>query len=165
MYLRIALASLLLAAAAPVEDESAQLSGLFMQACVLQPNAHAMRAWAASHNLKQLPGEAQDAFLGGEAGIAYDASNSSGKFVLAVRNNSNCATFADHAQAEKLVADLEPLLRQAGVTWTVEQDAPDPESPELHERTYNVTLGGQPYRLLVGTSEGGGHAMLGLSVQ
>ena len=165
MFLRVVLASLLLAAAAPAADESAQLSGLFMQACVLQPNAHAMRAWAVAHNLKQLPGDAQDAFLGGEAGIAYDASNSSGKFVLAVRNNSNCAAFADHARGEDLVADLEPLLRQAGATWTIEQDAPDPENRQLHERTYSLTLGGQPYRVLVGTSEGGGHAMLGLSVQ
>ncbi|HKM62183.1 MAG TPA: hypothetical protein VJY39_06805 [Acidisphaera sp.] len=164
MVLRVALASLVLAAA-PAGDQSAQLSGLFMQACVQQPNAHAMRAWAAAHSLKPLPGDAQDSFLGGQPGVAYDATDAAGKFVLAVRDNSNCAAFADHAQADALAANLEPLLTQAGATWTVVQDAPDPQNHELHERSYTLMLGGQPYRLLIGTTEGGGQAMLGLSLQ
>ena len=165
MLLRVAFASLLLLAAAPVGNESAQLSGLFVQACILQPNAHAMRMWAAAHDLKPLPGDVQGQFLGGAAGVAYDASDASGKFVLAIRDNSNCATFADHARQDELVGDLEPLLKQAGATWTVEQDAPDPENNGLRERTYALILGGQPYRLLVGTSDDNGRAMLGLSVQ
>jgi hypothetical protein len=168
MLFRVAFASLLLLAAAPAPmpgDDSAQLAGLFMQACVMQPNAHAMRAWAVAHSLKPLPTDAQGTWLGGQPGIAYDATDSAGKFVLAVRDNSNCATFAEHAQADALVAGLDPLLRHAGGTWTVEQDAPDPQNQELHERTYDLLLGGQAYHILIGTTEGGGQAMLGLSLR
>jgi hypothetical protein len=165
MLPRVALASLLLLTAAAPDDAPAQLAGLFMQACVMQPNAHAMRNWAAEQKLKQLPGQAQDAFLGGEPGVAFDASNPAGKFVLAVRDNSNCAVFAEHAQADPLIASLESSLTQAGASFKPEADQADPQEQTLHERTYELTLGGQPYTMLVGTSDNGGRAMVGLALR
>jgi len=150
------------ALAAP--DESArQLAGLFMQTCLPfagQPKA--LRTWAADRRLPELPEPARTAFLLRATGIVFDASNTSGKYVVVSADDGLCSTVTDAASGKALEDALEGNLRQAGIRFRLAVDRDDRQTPALHFREYLATKDGRVWRILAATvrNQPSGHAML-----
>jgi hypothetical protein len=166
--LAIRLAALLLAgpmlapahAAPPVAQD---LAGLFMQACLSYAGApNALRAWAADRALPDLPEPARRAFLLNATGRVFDASTTTGKFVLVSTDDGLCSAVTNAVPGEAVVAQLEADLRQAGIRFRLVIERDDKAASALHYREYLATRDGRIWRILAATVLGqpSGHAML-----
>src|SRR3954464_15949829 len=83
---------------------SEQLAGLFMQSCVrFAGNAPGLSRWIDEIKLPALPPPGQQAFLKGRRGIAYDATNPEGKFVILSGEDGSCSAIVDRADSAALV--------------------------------------------------------------
>jgi len=148
-------------AAAP--DNAAQLAGLFMQSCVPFAGDHTgLRNWARQLNLAEVPEPARAAFLHGAAGVVFDASNATGKFVVVSEDAGGCSALADTANGAEVVKALEDNLRQSGIAFTPGPDTSDPQEARLRHREYTASLGARKWRIVTGTvrDRQGGRAML-----
>jgi hypothetical protein len=136
-----ALAALALTVAAPgayARDDAAQVAGLFMQACVAHAgDAAGTRRWASGGGMHALPPRVRAAFMGETPGIAFDATNREGKFVLLSADDGGCAAVADRAEADAVFAALEGMLRAAGIAVEATQ-ARDAKEPAVIVRTYRA---------------------------
>lgn len=148
------------------EAGAEQMAGLFVQSCVrFAGDAKALRQWAGGVRLPPLPPQGQEAFLKGRPGIAYDATNSMGKFVVISGDDGSCSAIAQVASPSTLLDALERLLTGAGLRLAPASDHNDPEEKALHWQDYRVLGGTRPWRVAVGTASGasGGQALLSIS--
>ena len=89
-----------------------QVAGLFLQSCMAyQGNAEGLRKWADQNRLHPLPDKAQDRFLNGLPGVAYDASDQPGKFVVVSNDDGTCSVVTNEAEPDTVVSALEKDLR------------------------------------------------------
>ena len=162
--------SAVLSSATLAEDRTAnaaeQLAGLFMQSCVqFAGDARGLRQWTASIKLAPLPPPGQDAFLKGHPGIAYDATNAYGKFVVISGEDGSCSVIAERADPAALLASLERFAAQAGFRLDPAGDHRDPDETALHWRDYRLTKGGRAWTVAAGTAPdpSGGLALLSIT--
>ena len=157
----------LLAALFPVTafaGPAEELSGLFLQTCLPyagQPDG--LRQWATREKLPAVPDPARTAFLNGAPGQVFDASNSTGKFVLLSSDDGICAVVTDHAGDPEIALALERALGGAGIKFRLVIERDDKLNPQLHHREYLATRSGQgAWRILAATVRGStpGQAML-----
>lgn len=120
-----------------------------MQSCVaFDGDSAGLRAWVASSGLKPLPPPGQAAFLGGAKGVAYDATNAAGKFVLIFTSDGACSVVADRADWRALIVSLEQDLRDAGITFSVAEHA-DARARGVAHRDYAAAKGARHWRLAI----------------
>jgi hypothetical protein len=159
----------LLAASAPSDTlppdsaPATQLAGLFIQSCLAYAGDPAgVRQWAEQKGLIQLPDPARGAFLHGAPGVAFDASNPSGKFVVASSDDGICSVVTNKVSGPAVVAALEDDLKAAGVAFRLVIERDDKQIPELHDREYLATRHGRSWRILAATvtHQQSGQAML-----
>jgi hypothetical protein len=154
----------LLAATAPAHaDEAAQAVGLFMQSCVrFAGDTAGLRRWASETGLKPLPPGGQAAFLQHQRGIAFDATNAEGKFVVISGEAGSCSAVAQRADASRLTGDLEQALQQAGMAFSSGAETDDPADRELHHRDYRVRKADHVWKVVLstGSADSGAHPML-----
>ena len=153
--------ALALVLAAPARAGGAdELVGLFMQSCVpFAGDTAGLRRWAKQIGLKPLPPGGQAAFLNGQPGIAFDASDAEGKFVLLSGDGGSCAALAERADGP-LRADLESALTVAGIGFTGGADRADPQVPALRHREYAARKGARSWRIVLSTGDSAAHPML-----
>ena len=147
-------------------DDSRQADGLFLQTCVrFAGDTSGLRAWAKQTNFLPLPPQGQAAFLNGLPGIAFDATNTHGKFVLISEDGGECSVVAEHADPDALVGTLESMLATAKIGFKVTDQHTDPTEATLHHREYDATANGHGFSMLVSTTSGaqGGEAMLSVT--
>lgn len=149
---------LLAIASAQATDNAAQLAGLFMQSCAaFAGDRDGLRAWAARNHLPPLPPPGQSAFLRGQPGIAYDATNNAGKFVALSGDDGGCSAIAEHAEPQQLITHFEQDLRDSGLPVLVTDERDDPDDRALHHRSYRIGR----WIFMVSTAAGGeGPAMV-----
>lgn len=153
----------LLATAPAHAGEADQTVGLFMQSCVrFAGHTARLRQWATETGLKPLPPGGQAAFLQNQRGIAYDATNAEGKFVVASGEAGSCFVVAERADAARLTSDLEQALRQAGIGFTGGAETVDPVDKTLLHREFRVRQAGHAWRIVLSTgpADSGAHPML-----
>ena len=134
-----------------------------MQGCVrFAGDSAGLRAWAHQNSLADVPEPARAAFLHGAAGMVFDASNPTGKFVLISEDAGGCSAIAETASGAALLSALEDDLRGAGIGFTQGPDVIDPQEKRLQHREYKATLGTRTWRIVAGTvrDRQGGRAML-----
>lgn len=157
------------AQAAPADqaaEDAKQLAGLFVQSCVrFAGDLKGLRAWAEQAKFAPLPADGQSVFLNGLPGIAYDATNKQGKFVIVSEDGGACSAVAQHADPAAVVASFEGFLRDQKVSFQMTGQHPDSQEAALSHREYSATRNGKPLEMLVSTTaaEGGGEAMLSLT--
>jgi hypothetical protein len=145
--------------AGPAEE----LSGLFLQSCLpYAGDPAALRQWAATLKLPEVPDPARAAFLGGATGKVFDASDPAGKFVLASSDDGLCSVITDRAADQDIVQGLEHALTAAGVAYRLVAERNDPVNEKLHHREYLAKRHGRSWRILAETvrDNAGGQAML-----
>jgi hypothetical protein len=156
-------AALLLAAAPAGADTPGQhLIGLFVQGCMpFLGDAAGLHAWAAKLRLPVLPPQVGQAFLQGQPGTAFDATDASGKLVLISDDDGTCGAVAERPDPS-LAPELEQTFRRLGIGFSVTADRDDPEIKVLHYREYAARRGDRTWRVVVstGTSDSGAHPML-----
>jgi hypothetical protein len=154
-------------AASPVRaGEADQAVGLFMQSCVrFAGDTAGLRRWATETGLKPLPPGGQAAFLQNQRGIAYDATNPQGKFVVASGEAGSCFVVAEHADAARLASDLEQALQQAGLPFTGGAETVDPADKTLLHREFRIRKAGHAWRIVLSTgrADAGAHPMLAIA--
>ncbi|MBN9559823.1 MAG: hypothetical protein J0H14_03720 [Alphaproteobacteria bacterium] len=159
--------ALALVAAAPTHaDEAEQSVGLFMQSCVrFAGDTAGLRRWATETGLKPLPPGGQAAFLQNQPGIAYDATNAEGKFVMASGEAGSCFVVAEKADATQLTNDLEQALQQAGLAFTAGAETVDPADKNLRSREFRIRKAGHGWRIVLSTgrADSGAHPMLAIA--
>jgi hypothetical protein len=160
----------LLSCIARAEDRAAgeaeQVAGLFVQSCIrFAGDPQGLRKWIGEVRLPPLPPQGQPAFLKGHPGIAYDATNAYGKFVVISGDDGSCATVAQHADPVMLATALERLLQQAGIALEPTGQYDDKEEKSLHWRSWRGAKGARRWSILAGAALGpsGGQAMLSAS--
>ncbi|WP_048862172.1 NMCC_0638 family (lipo)protein, partial [Acidisphaera rubrifaciens] len=115
---------------ARADSPAEQLAGLFVQGCVAHAGSiSGLRQWAAAKGLKSVPAQAAPAFLNKQPGIAYDASDPGGKFVLISDDGGGCAAIAQHADRAVLAATLSQFLARAGLPLVQISEEDDPLAP------------------------------------
>jgi hypothetical protein len=150
------------ARASPV-DNARQLAGLFMQSCMrFAGDRSGVRDWAHRTGLADVPEPARVAFLHGASGMAFDASNTNGKFVLISDDAGGCSAVAEMANGPAVFDALEAAMRQAGIGFTLGREVADPEEKQLQHREYTASQGTRTWRIVAGTvrDQQGGQAML-----
>ena len=148
-----------LAFAGPAEE----LSGLFLQSCLpYAGDPAALRQWAVTLKLPEVPDPARAAFLGGAPGKVFDASVPAGKFVLVSSDDGLCSVITDKATDQEIAQGLEHTLEAAGVKFRLVAERNDPQNPKLHHREYLASRGRRTWRLLAATvrDTAAGQAML-----
>jgi len=139
------------------------MTGLFMQSCVrFAGHPDALRGWAKTHNLVQLPEQARRGFMHGASGVAFDASTAAGKLVLISDDGGGCLVVAERVNGSAVLASLEDDMRHAGINLTLSRDAADAQESNLQLRDYTAVLGRSTWRIVLGTvrDQQGGQAML-----
>jgi hypothetical protein len=168
-YLAAALLLALPAHAAPPGQQAArQLAGLFLQSCLpYAGDPPALHAWAHRMGLAQVPDPARRAFLHGNPGQVFDASNPEGKFVVISWDGGACADVAQAANGPALARDLESDLHQAGLAVSLLHDREDPAQKQLRHREYRATKDGRSWRILASwvMDQPQGQAMLTAAVE
>jgi len=147
----------------PGRQSAVEVSGLFIQSCLrFAGDPTGLRAWAVAQKLPALPDAGQAAFLGGRPGIAYDATDAAGKFVLVSNDDGSCSAIAQRADPDALAEALPRLLREAGVTIRAAGERSDPEETALRWRGFEAAKGERRWSIAVGTASGraGGQAIL-----
>jgi hypothetical protein len=150
------------ARASPV-DNAIQLAGLFMQSCVqFVEDRTGLRDWAHRTGLADVPEPARAEFLHGAPGVVFDASNTTGKFVLISDDGGGCSAIAEMANGVALFGALEADMRQTGIGFTLSRDVTDPEEKQLQHREYTAWQATRRWRIITGTvrDQQGGQAML-----
>ena len=153
----------LLLAVPAYADQAEQSVGLFMQSCVrFAGDSTGLRRWATQTGLKPLPPGGQAAFLQNQRGIAYDATNPQGKFVVASGEAGSCFVVAEHADAGQLTSDLEQALQQGGLPFTGGAETVDPADKNLRHREFRVRKANHSWRIVLstGVADSGAHPML-----
>jgi hypothetical protein len=148
---------------AAISEQAHQLTGLFLQSClVFAGDAPGLRGWARQTGLTELPEPARTAFLHGAQGVVFDASNSSGKFVLVSADGGSCSALTNAADAAAVIGGLETDLARAGIQLRLLNERGDPQEKTLHYREYAAARNGRTWRILAGTVKDrqGGQAML-----
>lgn len=146
--------------------DAQQLAGLFVQSCVqFAGDPKGLRVWAQKTKFAPLPPDGQSAFLNGLPGIAYDATNTQGKFVLISEDGGACSAVAEHADAAAVVTALEGFLRDQKVPFELTSQRSDSQETALQHREYAANRDGRPLAMLVSTtaSPEGGEAMLSVT--
>jgi len=144
-------------------DSADQLVGLFMQACLpFAGDTAGLRKWAARIGLQALPPGGQAAFLQGQPGLAFDATNTEGKFVVISGDGGACAAVADRGAPARTTTGLEQALGAAGFGFVVTADRDDSQERALHYREYRARKGGRAWRIVLSTGapDSGAHPML-----
>jgi hypothetical protein len=134
-----------------------------MQSCVrFAGDTAGLRRWAGETGLKPLPPGGQAAFLRNQRGIAFDATNAEGKFVVISGEAGSCSTVAQRADSARLTGDLEQALRQAGLGFTGGAEADDPTDRKLHYREFRVRKADRMWKVVLstGSADSGAHPML-----
>jgi hypothetical protein len=147
----------------PAKVAAKELVGLFMQGCLrFAGDPSGLREWAAHLGLTPLATEGQRAFLDGASGVAFDASNQSGKYVLISEDGGSCSTVAETASGAAVIAELEQDLDAAKVGFIATADKVDPEEASLKHREYQASQGRREWSVLVSVvrDSAGGEAML-----
>ena len=160
---QIALTLLLTLNPAANAAEPDQLAGLFVQGCMaFAGNPTALRAWASTNGLTDLPDPVTKTFLHGASGQAFDASAPGIKLVLVSSDDGICSAVTDHATTQATTAALETALTLAGVAFRLAIDRDDTADKALHFREYLATREGRSWRILAATvhDPAGGQAML-----
>jgi hypothetical protein len=150
------------ARASPV-DNAIQLAGLFMQSCVqFVQDRTGLRDWAHRTGLADIPEPARAEFLHGAPGMVFDASNTTGKFVLISGDGGGCSAIAEMANGIALFGALEADMRRTGIGFTLSRDVADPEEKQLQHREYTAWQATRRWRIITGTvrDQQGGQAML-----
>jgi len=133
-----------------------------MQGCmpfVGQPAA--LRNWASRIGMTALPDKVAAVFLHGAPGLAFDGSNTSGKFVLVSSDDGLCSVVTDRMAWPPLAAALEAGFTQAGLKFRAVIERDDVREKGIHEREYLAALDKRGWRVLAATvKEGEGEAML-----
>jgi hypothetical protein len=121
-----------------------------------------LRDWAHRTGLADVPEPARAVFLHGASGMAFDASNTNGKFVLISDDAGGCSAVAEMANGRALFDALEAAMRQVGIGVTLSREVADPEEKQLQHREYTVLQGTRTRRIVAGTvrDQQGGRAML-----
>ena len=156
----------LLAVAPARADDTAQAVGLFMQSCVrFAGDTAGLRRWATETGLKPLPPGGQAAFLQNQRGIAYDATNAEGKFVVASGEAGSCFVVAEHADAARLASEVEQALHQAGIAFAGGAEAVDPADKSLLHREFRIRKAGHAWHIVLSTgrADSGAHPMLAIA--
>lgn len=139
-------------AASPAQDNAAELTGLFMQSCVtFAGSRQGLRDWAAHTGLPELPPQGEQAFLYGEPGKVFDATNSIGKFVVLSTDSGSCSAVAESADGATVMNDLEQALRESGIAFQVTNETDDSVEKSLHHRQYVASKDKLRWQILVGT--------------
>ncbi len=144
-------------------DSADQLVGLFMQSCLpFAGDAAGLRKWAGGIGLRALPPGGQSAFLQGQRGLAFDATNTEGKFVVISGDGGFCAAVADRGARARITAGLEQALGATSVRFVVTADRDDPQEPALRHRDYRARKGDRAWRIVLSTGapDSGAHPML-----
>jgi hypothetical protein len=125
----------------------------------------ALRGWAQKTKFAPLPPDGQTAFLNGLPGIAYDATNTHGKFVLISEDGGACSAVAERADPAALVSALEGFLRDQKVAFELTAQHQDAQEAALEHREYAARRDGRSLAMLVSTTaaDGGGEAMLSVT--
>ena len=145
------------------DSPAEQLAGLFVQGCVAHAGSlSGLRQWAAAKGLKSVPAQAAPAFLNKEAGIAYDASDPGGKFVLISADGGGCAAIAQHADRAVLASTLAQFLARADLTLTQISEEDDHLAPGVRHRVYRLRVAGRDWQIVMSTTRDSGQAMLSL---
>jgi len=134
-----------------------------MQSCVrFAAEPKALRQWATDRQLARVRAPYSDAFLYGLPGVVYDATTAAGKLVLVSQDSGSCSVVAEDARGVALLHQLDADLKAAGIAYKVTHDGPDAQEKELHNRSYDASLDGRHWLMLVSTvnDPSGGEAML-----
>lgn len=161
----IAVASIAIAclATAARADPAPELAGLFMQSCVpYAGDPAALRSWAVTTKLPQVPDPARTVFLHGAPGQVFDASLPPEKYVVVSSDDGLCATVTNQAEGSAVVAALEDDLKTAGIAFRLAIERDDKQASQIHHREYLATKNGRGWRILIATVKDakGGQAML-----
>lgn len=150
--LLLAVAATACLAAGPGQDNAAELTGLFMQSCVgFLGNRQGLRDWAAHTGLQELPPQGEQAFLYGEPGKVFDATNAIGKFVVLSADSGSCSAVAEIADGAAVMSDLEQALHEVGIAFQVTNETDDSVEKSLHHREYVASKDKLRWQILVGT--------------
>jgi hypothetical protein len=123
-----------------------------MQSCVrFAGNAQGLRDWATGIGLRELPPEGEQAFLYGQPGKVFDATNTVGKFVVVSGDGGACSAIAEIADGAAVEGDLEQLLHDAGIAFTLTQEQDDSVEKSLHHRDYVASKDKLQWHILAGT--------------
>jgi hypothetical protein len=155
-----------LAAESSAVDDAQQLAGLFVQSCVqFAGDVRGLRDWARKTGFPPLPAPGQAAFLNGLPGVAYDATNTRGKFVLISEDVGECSVVAERADPAAVVTSLEGFLHDQKVAFQLTAQHADSQEAALQHREYSASRDGRNLGMLVSTTsaEGGGEAMLSVT--
>ena len=147
----------------PPNVAAKQVAGLFVQSCIqFAGDKDGLRGWAKKTGLKELPPSVQDRFLYGLPGVAFDASNKAGRFVLVSEDGGSCSVVAEMASGPVVIADLEQDLNDAKISFQVIADKADSVENALKHREYQASKGERSWLLLVSTVKDpiGGQVML-----
>lgn len=157
------LAALAPAVPARADSPAEQLAGLFVQGCVAHAGSiSGLRQWAAAKGLKSVPAQAAPAFLNKMPGIAYDASDPGGRFVLISDDGGGCAAIAQHADRAVLASNLEQFLARAGLPLSQISEEDDHFAPGVRHRVYRLHQAGRDWQIVMSTTRDSGQAMLSL---
>lgn len=154
-----ALAAILACAAGAHADSvpatgSAQVVGLFWQACLSHPlDAQATRAFLDSKHLPQMTAASTAVFLQSRPGVVYNASAQGIRLALGSEDSGACTAFTDHAATSDVENDLEAQWHAVGTPFFVAHDGADPQHPTTHLRSYHVKLDGKVALILISIDE------------
>jgi hypothetical protein len=144
--------ALLCLGAGSAQDNAAELTGLFMQSCIrFAGNPPDLRTWAVGLGLHELPPQGEQAFLNGQPGKVFDATNEVGKRVVVSGDSGACSAVGETADGEAVVADLEQALRDNGIAFRLTQERDDSAEKALHQRSYLASKDTLQWQILVGT--------------
>jgi hypothetical protein len=147
----------------PPSVAAKQVAGLFVQSCIqFAGDKDGLRGWAKKTGLKELPPSVQDRFLYGLPGLAFDASNKQGRFVLVSEDGGSCSVIAEMASGPVVITDLEQDLNDAKISFQVTADKADAVENALKHREYQASKGERSWLLLVSMVKdpAGGQVML-----
>ncbi len=123
-----------------------------MQSCIrFTGNPPDLRAWATGLGLHELPPQGEQAFLSGQPGRVFDATNAIGKRVVVSYDSGACSAIAETADGAAVQSDLEQALRDAGIGFSVTLDADNSAEKSLHHREYLASKGTLQWHILLGT--------------
>ncbi|MGF1630103.1 MAG: hypothetical protein ACFCUT_11590 [Kiloniellaceae bacterium] len=155
-FLGLFLCAGLAALPARAADRAREAVGLFAQSCLKHVESPAdLQAWIAeTPQLRKLPQQKAQAFLGGKRGDVWSAENAAGLFALALFADDTCTVIAQQASADQVSLVFSEYARRKGLQLDKIGDRREyVRGIDQREEIYRSSAGGLPYEVVVVTSK------------